>query len=649
MNRRIQDLEKKKLNYPPQVELLLEKIQAQFGQLGRKAKPRVLCELLQITNPAWSRAVEGYLNTQRFYILVEPEDFDVALAVYERARENKQVFGAGLINAEKLKAYDEIPEESLASVVTSKSIWAKRYINMILGKVHMCKSYQELKKYPVSITRQCMKYQNHVVSAIRPEIYETPYIGAEAYKVQLENCKKKKMVLEEEYSTITERIRSLEDILVPLSQEADVDVKYRLPVIRSIRHHKSRREICRKEIRELEKNGTFIQKQIYLREVRDEAAGIQDEIQAIGRDSGRADSDIKKAEEAIQELSRREAEEITALAEAGNALKEELPFCEQEYEKQVREKSIEKFAENFDRARKANMTIKESAEARLMDAMREYKTAHDFGAPAALLGYPQFIAEYEKLRDSELLSFEEKVYQAKTAAEQEFQEQFLSKMQENIRQAQGEFKELNKALKEIHFSHEQYEFAHEASRRYGKYYQMFMDDLNSMEGTSIFSGLFHEKHKEVIDELFDKLLADDEDSAKILDEYTDYRTYMDYDIRITGEDGSYMWYSKVSQEKSGGETQTPFYITVAASFMQLYRNSIGQDAIGLVMLDEAFNNMDDARIQGVLEFMTGANLQVIIAAPPDKIQYIGPMINQTLLVLSEGDTSFIEEYYHEAV
>ncbi len=131
-------------------------------------------------------------------------------------------------------------------------------------------------------------------------------------------------------------------------------------------------------------------------------------------------------------------------------------------------------------------------------------------------------------------------------------------MQENIRQAQGEFKELNKALKEIHFSHEQYEFAHEASRRYGKYYQMFMDDLNSMEGTSIFSGLFHEKHKEVIDELFDKLLADDEDSAKILDEYTDYRTYMDYDIRITGEDGSYMWYSKVSQEKSGGETQSSF-------------------------------------------------------------------------------------------
>ena len=80
-----------------------------------------------------------------------------------------------------------------------------------------------------------------------------------------------------------------------------------------------------------------------------------------------------------------------------------------------------------------------------------------------------------------------------------------------------------------------------------------------------------------------------------------------------------MLYSKFSRETSGGQTQTPFYITVAASFMQLYRNSIGGDAIGLVMLDEAFNNMDDERISEVLEFLNHFNLQVIIEALSDKI------------------------------
>ena len=41
--------------------------------------------------------------------------------------------------------------------------------------------------------------------------------------------------------------------------------------------------------------------------------------------------------------------------------------------------------------------------------------------------------------NSELLNYEEKVRKAKLSAEEEFREQFLSKLQENMKQAQGEF------------------------------------------------------------------------------------------------------------------------------------------------------------------------------------------------------------------
>lgn len=37
----------------------------------------------------------------------------------------------------------------------------------------------------------------------------------------------------------------------------------------------------------------------------------------------------------------------------------------------------------------------------------------------------------------------------------------------------------------------------------------------------------------MIDELFEKLTIDDDSSAQVLEEYTDYRTYMDYDIKIS--------------------------------------------------------------------------------------------------------------------
>ncbi|MBP8049244.1 MAG: hypothetical protein KAY52_03300, partial [Blautia sp.] len=59
-------------------------------------------------------------------------------------------------------------------------------------------------------------------------------------------------------------------------------------------------------------------------------------------------------------------------------------------------------------------------------------------------------------------------------------------------------------------------------------------------------------------------------------------------------------------------------------------------------------NMDDERIGGVLEFLRRLPLQLIIAAPPDKIQYIGPAMDEVMLVMTDQKQSYVEEY-HNAV
>lgn len=645
----IQELEKKRLIYPQEVNGLRREIREQFLKLSRKSEVRILCELLEMEDARWQNAAEGYLNTQRFYLLVEPADFDVALSVYEKMRSQKKVYGVGLINTAKLEQYDKTPAGSLAEKVTSKNVWARRYINMVLGKVHCCGSYQELKQYPVAITRQCMRYQNHVASAIPPKIYETPYIGAEAYKKQLEQCRLKKTSLEKVINELEEKKKNLKFVFGPLSSTNDIDVKYRLKALESLRGHEKALADCRRSMSRLEANETIIQKQIHLEEVEYEKAQIDKEIDAASSESGRCEEKINQNKQRIEQLLGLLVKQDAAVVELAAQLKDELSDCEKEYARQKEDKPLEKLIENFERAQKGTLTLKEKAEQEMISAMRAYKIAHDFGAAESLTGFPEFLAEYEKLKNSQLLEYEEKVYQARTAAEEEFKEQFLSRLQENIKQAQNEFRDLNRALKEIRFSKEQYEFLYQQNTGLKKYYQMIMSDFNVMQGESIFSGVFSEMHREVIDELFEKLTLDDEKSSKVLEEYTDYRTYMDYDIKISNEDGSYMLYSKVSREKSGGETQTPFYITIAASFMQLYRNSIGGDAIGLVMMDEAFNNMDDERIAGVLSFMDHSNLQTIIAAPPDKIQYIGPAMQKVLLVLQDDKVSYVEDFTRETV
>ena len=209
----------------------MEAVREEFGRLGRKAEPHVLCEVLEIADESWRNAVEGYLNTQRFYILVEPENFDIALGIYDRLRREKKAYGAGLINTQRMEKFEEAPEGTLAQAVTSKNKYARRYIHMVLGKVQMCERYEDLKKYPTSVTKECMKYQNRVASAIKPEIFSVPFIGKNAFKVQLEQAERKKSTLEGELEKLREQMRNLEYATEPLLTADDVDVKYRLEVL----------------------------------------------------------------------------------------------------------------------------------------------------------------------------------------------------------------------------------------------------------------------------------------------------------------------------------------------------------------------------------------------------------------------------------
>ena len=645
----IQRLKRKKLSYPEAVERLTEAVREEFQRLGRKAEPHVLCEVLEIADESWRNAVEGYLNTQRFYILVEPENFDIALGIYNRLRREKKAYGAGLINTQHMEDFDEAPEGTLAQTVTSKNKYARRYINMVLGKVKMCQRYEDLKKYSTSITRECMRYQNKVASAIKPEIFRVPFIGKNAFKVQLEQAEKKREVLNEELEMLQEKIKNLEFAADPLLTGEDVDVKYRLEILTRLSQVKALIQKCRENIKTLEKNSTLIEKQIQLEVLEKIRTEIEKKAGDLNRQIGIAEQKIENRKEqlqaGIQEKLKFQAHTADLTQKAGD----KALNWEKEYEKQTSQKTFQQFKENYEKQRKSNWTRKENSEAFMTEQMVQYKSEYNFGAPASMKGYPEFAAVYDRLRTSELLDYEEKVEAAKQAAEEEFREQFLAKLQENMKQAQGEFKELNRALKDIAFSSEQYEFLYMPSKKYRSYYEMLMDDFNVVQGESIFSGIFHENHREVIDELFERLAIQNDNNSKALDEFTDYRTYMDYDIKIIHSDGSYSYYSKVCEEKSGGETQTPFYVTVAASFVQLYSNNIGGEAAGLVMFDEAFNNMDDERIGGVLEFLKRLPLQILIAAPPDKIQYIGPQMEETLLIMTDERVSYVEEYYNGRV
>ena len=177
---------------------------------------------------------------------------------------------------------------------------------------------------------------------------------------------------------------------------------------------------------------------------------------------------------------------------------------------------------------------------------------------------------------------------------------------------------------------------------------MVMDEENLVQGFNLFTGSFQNKYKESLEELFEKLTIDDSNSEEYLRKFTDYRNYMEYDILLKYKDGSKAKFSKVCKEKSGGETQTPYYVIIASSFLQLYRNSYtNRESMELIIFDEAFDKMDEGRIVSMMQFYKNLGLQVIVAAPPQKIESIAPYVSTTLLAMKMDKSSIIEVYSYE--
>ena len=145
-------------------------------------------------------------------------------------------------------------------------------------------------------------------------------------------------------------------------------------------------------------------------------------------------------------------------------------------------------------------------------------------------------------------------------------------------------------------------------------------------------------------DLFNRLTATsgDEKQEKLLRLYTDYRMFMNYDIQITNREGEISFFSKISRGKSGGETQTPFYVIIAASFDQIvHEGSFDKEAGCIVILDEAFNKMDASRISATMSYFNDLSIQLIIGLPSNNAKILMPYVDTTIGIVKSRDRSYI--------
>jgi len=629
----------------PNAAKLRQLIRAQLG-LGAN-EVTYLCHELKIPDQTWQDAVEGILGMNRFVLLVPPAQYDAAMKIY---RQNKATLhGATLLDTESIlkNGIRTAQHETLASEVTSPNPAAQAFTNLILGNYIKCDSLEALRPHRTAITRDCFVRRNYTDSHLNPQVYRRWFIGERAAARQIEQRQQRldeiasaMIELNERANGLRERLSLTRDKIRPL-----IELEHALESLASLPERNMQLATLKQELSQLD-----------LRSVETLKAEVQFCLSALNQAQGEVSASERELGKLGEKVAQLETEAIPSLEKSAddalqaaenflvleNAEAETVSDVQKEYERRLERQPLEVILENSTKKQNEYQSAEQRSRDKLREAKQEYSLKYDFGYDETE-NATRYTQEKDKLVNSELPAYETQIAHQRGLAEQELVENFIHRLREQIEDARQQLAFLNATLANLRFGGERFEFITQPSPQVRQVYDLIMDSQQVMGG-SLFESDFRQKHQQGWDLLFERLTRHDDENIE-LRELQDYRNYLQYDIRIHYPNGDRALLSQINAKKSGGETTTPFYVAMAASFAQAYRLNQPRpsDTIRLAMFDEAFGKMDTARTASALQFMREAGLQVLLATPPDKSGSLLPYVDSVRTVVRKNNHSFVIE------
>lgn len=635
--------------YPESVNALRQALEERLtAQTQDGASVRMVAELWDVRDQTWRNAVEGYLNTQRYNLLVPEGSYQAAAAIYNSVKDALHIHGVAVVDIAAIRRlHPERRPGSLAEEIVTQDADARLYADLLLGRVMKCESLDEHNRQEISITKGCMLYQQKAIRHLNPKIWARPLLGQGACLLRLRQIEKElpqKRGISEQLSRWIMAVRKIARVQGMGTSE--------LEDWEAARQALARIPAAQKE---------WAEKQAELDAIdREPLLASQEKEQMLYRELTEYDKQISALDRAIgeQEGACRvlETEQIPQArakqAQLQRDLEEVYPadwrqqMGEPRYQQEISTHAgLEDVSNNFRRSAAAAKTSADKVWNSLRDARIDYNRRYQMGLDVEKQDNAAFDAVLQEIRENRLPAYLDKIRDAKEKAMEQFQEEFIGVLHTNISNAERAIRELNHALR-TPFSEDAYAFQVKPNPEYRRFYDMLTDNMN-LQNYTLFAEQFRQKYAAEIQELFGVLTdTSTGDIDKRVEKYTNYRTYLQFDLTVTTPDGLVQRLSRMMEKKSGGETQTPFYIAVLASFAQLYRMDRDPrgSTIRLIVFDEAFSKMDGERIAQSMKILRDLHFQVILSAPPDKIGDISTLVDRNLCVMRKGHTTIVRAF-----
>ncbi len=650
----IETLRNGKKSYPSHLIEFKNFIEEELYQMHHKPiELSFVADLMEIKNKKWQQALECYLSAQKFSFVVDSAYFKDAIAIYNQNR--NRFYDVTILDTEKIyqRAPFKVMNQSLATEIETDNKYVRAYIDYLIGTLMKVDEIEDINKYDRAITPSCMLYQQFSARQMNVSRARTPFIGKKATRSQIETYQKEvdELNLKIAYTAEKEQIYLS---IGKLNNLSIVDVNYHFGNLKQIYHI----DALKSELEEIDhKMENIDMSDVY--EIEEKINDVDSELRyannGLRQNSQEKGSILAKIEElklvklADAEKVLQQKEEALALKYTPEWIKENVSEELQEMLEFISEDQINRKLVESKRIAETLQTKKRMLDRSRTDYMRTFNVSMEIEDDSNK-AFDEDLAKYQEI---ELPQYQQKIVEAKDKSYDQFKEDLLAKLKSSIESVTEQIDQLNLSLKNFQFGRDRYEFTVKPNLTYIKIYDMIMDDL-LMQDSRVNSAAFYEKHKDTIDEFFAAVTeapgANDEERREIINKniarYTDYRTYLDFDLLVHNiETNAIQSLANSMNTKSGGETQTPFYISILASIASEYRIDMedsNSNTPRLILFDEAFNKMDSERIKESIELLKKFKLQAILVAPPEKVSDIAPLVDRNLCVIRRKNTAFVK-------
>ena len=662
---KIKSLEAGVMCYPEEATFVRDKINEELGEQSKKADAKLLCELLYMTDDSWQDAVESYLNTQRFNIIVAPDNYLVAKKVFISLGD--KVKGIGLIDTRKIGdiQYSEEGVSFLGDKVESENIYAKRYARFVMRDVVCCETPDSLEQHQKSVTKDRLRFQNFCLQRMGKKEH---FIGVDAIEKQLISARKELVSIQKQLNELDADKKSFDEMYGEYNKfTAGNNFALLEKYIDSGRQAKAigiRIDEINAQILEFKKNPILLAMYDRVSECEKNVAEIQGDITDIKAKKQNLETGVKDAEQEIVKLETSIDELKMAYEEIVREYPEHASDVEKKYQDERRTKKASSIAYNFgNRATQDSIAFNNYMNQQLIPLQQKYTATYTCDYPEGVDGASRYQQEYLSLQNIELERHKEELVQAQVRCKDRFRKEVLFRMKDDILRARQQFKQINRVMENLEYGEESYRFGIDKSKdkELGIFYDIIMDKDNQQidQDNEIMAFLAEANKSEVfesqIEDFMSRIMMDVEEhakenltgtrsGAKSMGMYVDYRTYLDYDIIVKNSVTDIeVPLSKVSGEGSGGENQAPFYVAICASLLQIYEQN-PDGCMRLILLDEAFNNMTSDRIEPMMNMFKKLNLQLVLIATAEKATSILPYCDITYSIVKSGNRNAIRSF-----